>query len=43
MTDKLMYIPNNDTLNSIFSELQLLVENNLMNQPIKIQLKDPKV
>ena len=40
MSDKFMYIPNDDTQNFNFCRLQLFVENawapNLMNQPIKI-------
>ena len=44
MADKLMYIPNNDTQNYLFYTLKLVVETlNLMNQPIKIQIKVPKV
>ena len=45
MADKLMYIPNNDTENSLFCTLQLLVKKvltlNLMNQPINFYKKFP--
>ncbi len=40
MTDKLMYIPNDDTQNYLFCRLQLVIVGtfrHLLNQPIKIQ------
>ena len=47
MTDKLMYIPNDDTQNNPFCRLQFVIELNdckfnLINQPFKL-IKVPKV
>ena len=44
MVDKFMYIPNGDKQNYPFCRLQLVVETlNLINQPIKIRQKSPRL
>ena len=48
MTDKLMYIPNDDTQNYPYVNYNKWLKcfehlKKLMNQPIKIQLKSPRL